>query len=162
MKLQLLNITEQDVVELATLFRFFALLSLFLFNDKRCVFKDVHKLEIALDKVSGLESLLYLLILLDVLHLRLNSLEYNPEFFGLRRNNFIIISDFFDVFNLLSLGLLFDTDDLVLKIGLLRELFNHLSNHLVTVSGRGRFKGEGTLTDKSVNLVHLFFVYDLL
>ena len=114
MKLQLLNIAEQDVIELATLFRFLAFFSLFLFNDKRCVFKDVYKLKIAFDEVSGLESLLYLLILLDILHLRLHSLEYNPEFFGLQRNNFIIISDFFDVFNLLSLGLLFDTDDLVL------------------------------------------------
>jgi hypothetical protein len=112
--------------------------------------------------VSRLESLLNLLILLDVLHLRLHSLEYNPEFFGLQRNNFIIISDFFDVFNLLSLGLLFDTDNLVFKIGLLRELFDHLSDHLVTISGRGRFKGEGALTDESVNLVDLLFVDDLL
>jgi len=135
LELKLLDVTEEDVVKLPTLLRLLALLSLFLFNDKRCILKDIHKLEVALDKVSRLESLLNLLILLDVLHLRLHSLEYNPEFFGLQRNNFIIISDFFDVFNLLSLGLLFDTDDLVLKIGLLRELFDHLSYHLVTVSG---------------------------
>jgi len=49
LKLQLLNIAEEDVIELATLFRFLAFFSLFLFNDKRCVFKDVYKLEIALD-----------------------------------------------------------------------------------------------------------------
>ena len=74
----------------------------------------------------------------------------------------MIISDFFDVFNLLSLGLLFDTDNLVFQIGLFRELFDHLSDHLVTVSGRGSLKGEGALTDESVNLVDLLFVDDLL
>ena len=135
MKLQLLNVAEQDVVELATLLRLLALLSLFLFNDKRCILKNVHKLQVALDQVSRLKSLLYLLILLDVLHLRLHSLEHNPEFFGLQRNNFIIISDFFDVFNLLSLRLLLHTDNLALEIGFLRELFDHLGDHLVTISG---------------------------
>jgi hypothetical protein len=79
--------------------------------------------------------LLNLLILLYVLHLRLHSLEYNPELLRLQRNNLIIISDFFDIFNLLSLCLLFDAYDLVLEIGLLRELLDHLSNHLVAVGG---------------------------
>jgi hypothetical protein len=85
--------------------------------------------------VAWLKSLLNLLILLYVLHLRLHFLEYNPELLRLQRNNLIIISDFFDVFNLLPFRLLFDTHDLVLKIGLLRELFDHLGNHLVAVGG---------------------------
>jgi hypothetical protein len=135
LKLQFLNITEQNVVELSTLFRFLALLCLFLFNDKRCILKDVYKLKIALDKVSWLKSLLNLLILLDVLHLRLHFLEYNSQLFGLQRNNFIIISDFFDVFNLLSLGLLFDADNLIFEISLLRELFDHLGDYLITIGG---------------------------
>ncbi len=62
-------------------------------------------------------------------------LEDDPELLGLEGDDLVVVGDFLDVFDLLSLSLLFDADDLLLKLCLLGELIDHLSYHFVAIGG---------------------------
>jgi hypothetical protein len=65
----------------------------------------------------------------------LHFLEDDPELLGFEGDDLVVVSDLLDVFNLLSLSLLFDADNLLLKLCLLGELIDHLSDNFVSIGG---------------------------
>jgi hypothetical protein len=85
--------------------------------------------------MARFKALLYLLVLLDILHLRLHFLEDDPQLLGLQGNDLIVIGDFFNVLNLLSLCLLLHTHYLIFQFSFLGEFIDHLGNDFVTISG---------------------------
>jgi len=85
--------------------------------------------------VAGIDSLSSCIIL-DLVHLKLNSFEDLLELLGLQRNDLVVISDFLDIFNLFSLCLGFHSCYLIFKVLLQGKVGNHVANDLLTICRR--------------------------
>jgi hypothetical protein len=67
------------------------------------------------------------------MHLKLNSLKDLLKLLSLQWNNLVVISDFFDIFNLFSLCLGFHSCDLIFKVLLHGKVGNHVADDLLTI-----------------------------
>ena len=88
------------------------------------------------------------LILLDLMHLRLNTFENLLQFVCFQWNDLVVIGDLLHAFDLVAFGLRLGAGDLVLKVFLVRISVNHAREDLISVClHTSCLKGKGTLSE---------------
>lgn len=98
-------------------------------------------------------------VLLNIMHVALNSLEDLLELVSFQRNNLVIVVDLLDVFDLFFLCLDFNSQYFFLDYLLIWVLIYHTLDKLILIiSTHHSFEIKWTLSDQGINLANLLFV----